>query len=83
MTQAKKLCPRCKLSMKDNPVLNARSHNGKLEICTTCGQIESLEALGISDQAEGLRVGQKRSQAAIYGLDEKGEPKLPSEGERV
>jgi len=27
--------------------------------------------------AYGLKVGQKRAQAALYGLDEHGEPKLP------
>lgn len=71
-----KLCPRCRLEMKDDPVLNAVSHDGKTEICSLCGLIESLEKLA-PDRAYGLKVGQKRMQAAIYGLDEKGEPKLP------
>ena len=71
-----KLCPRCKLEMSENPALNAVSHDGKTEICTLCGQIESLEKFA-TDRAYGLKVGQKRMQAAKYGLDEKGEPKLP------
>ena len=73
----KKLCPKCYLEMNENPVLNALSHDGKTEICTTCGQIESLEAVGAYAQAEGLRVNQRRIQAVIYGLDENQNPKLP------
>lgn len=65
--------------MNKNPALNAISHDGKTKICSICGQIESLEKMGAIGQAEGLRIGQRRSQAALYGLDEKGNPKLPKE----
>jgi hypothetical protein len=63
--------------MNDDDVLNALSHDGKTVICTTCGQIESYEAMGLFDMVYGLKTGQRRSQAALYGLDEKGNPKLP------
>jgi len=71
-----RLCPRCKLPMPNSDVLNAISHDGKTIICTTCGQIESLEKFA-PERAEGLRIAQKRAQAAMYGLDKDGEPKLP------
>ena len=75
----KKNCPRCHLpEMNEDDTLNALSHDGKTYICTTCGQIESLERFS-PDRAEGLRIGQRRTQAALYGLDEKGNPKLPPE----
>ena len=74
-----KLCPRCKLEMNDDPALNARSHKENIEVCTMCGQIESLEAVGAYAQAYGLKTNQRRVQAAIYGLDEKGNPKLPKD----
>lgn len=73
-----KLCPRCKLpALHEDNALNALSHDGKTMICTTCGQIESYEK-SAPHLAEGLKVGQRRSQAALYGLDESGNPKLPS-----
>lgn len=71
-----KLCPRCKLEMNDDPALNARSHKDNSEICTLCGKIESLEKFA-PDKAYGLRTGQRQMQAAKYGLDENGNPKLP------
>ena len=71
-----KLCPRCKLPMEDDDVLNALSHDGKTVICSMCGQIESYKTL-CPMRAEGLLIAQKRVQAAYYGLDKKGNPKLP------
>lgn len=71
-----RLCPRCFLEMPNEDVLCSLSHDAKTVICTTCGQIESLERFA-PDLAEGLRIGQKRTQAAMYGLDEDGNPKLP------
>jgi len=62
--------------MSEDSALNAVSHDGKTEICSMCGQIESLEKIA-PDRAYGLKVSQKRMQAAKYGLDEKGNPKLP------
>jgi len=64
--------------MEDEDALNALSHDGKTVICPTCGQIESYEKFA-PDLAEGLKIGQKRLQAALYGLDEKRQPKLPKE----
>jgi hypothetical protein len=66
--------------MNDDDALNALSHDGKTAICSTCGQIESYEKFA-PDLAEGLRIGQKRSQAAIYGLNSKGEPNLQKRAE--
>jgi len=66
--------------MYDDPALNAISLDGKSEICSMCGQIETLEKLA-PDRAYALKVGQRRMQAAKYGLDEKGDPKLPCEGD--
>jgi len=63
--------------MNIDDALNALSHDGKTIICTTCGQIESLEKLGAHAQAYGLKINQRRIQAAIYGLDKNGNPKLP------
>ncbi len=71
-----KLCPRCKLPMEEDDVLNALSHDGKTMICSMCGQIESLQTLD-SGRAEGLLIAQKRVQAAYYGLDKNRNPKLP------
>ena len=72
-----KRCPRCKMdTMEDDDVLNALSHDGKTYICSTCGRIESLERFR-PDLAEGLKIAQRRAQAAIFGIDEKGNPKLP------
>lgn len=72
-----KLCPRCRLTMNEDPALNARSHKGNVEICTTCAQIEGYRGAGLIGLAEGLEVGQRRVQAALYGLDKDGQPKLP------
>jgi len=47
-------------------------------ICSTCGQIESLETLDPM-RAHYLKVGLRRAQAAMYGLDENGNPKLPKD----
>ena len=75
-----KNCPRCHLpELEDEEVLNALSHDGKTYICSTCGKIESLEKLGQEGIAYGLRLGQRRAQAALYGLDENREPKLPKD----
>lgn len=72
-----RLCPWCKLpALEDDPALNAVSHDGKTEICSMCGQIESLERFDPM-RAEGLRLGQRRAQAALYGLDKNRNPKLP------
>ena len=71
-----KLCPRCKLEMPDIPSLCALSHDGKTVICTLCGQIESMEQFDPS-RAYGMKVGLRRMQAAKYGLDKNGNPKLP------
>jgi hypothetical protein len=77
----KKLCQRCKVFPLDyNPAMNAVSHDGKTMICTNCGQIESFEKLD-PVRAEGLKVGLRRTQAALYGLDENGDPKLPKDVE--
>ena len=73
-----RLCPKCKLPMSDNPALNARSHKEDKEICSECGMIEGYEAMGLSDRAYGLKVAQLRAQAAMYGLDEHGNPRLPT-----
>jgi len=62
--------------MNPNSALNALSHDGKTEICTMCAQIESLEKFS-PERAYGLKTSQRRMQAAKYGLDEKGNPKLP------
>ena len=78
--ETSKLCPRCYLPMPSEDVLNCLSHDGKTVICSTCGQIESLEKL-YPARAEGLRIGQIRAQAAIYGLDKNGNPKLPKKKE--
>ena len=75
---SRKLCPKCKLPMEQDDVLNALSHNGKTVICSICGQIESFEKFD-SARAEGLKIGQRRAQAAIYGLDQNGNPKVPKE----
>jgi len=74
-----KICPRCKLDMNVNSALNALSHDGKTEICTMCGQIESLEKLGAYANVEGLRIQQRRLQGVKYGVDKNGDPKLPKE----
>ena len=72
-------CPRCKLmTLNDNPALNAVSLDGKTQICTTCGQIESLEKFA-PDRAEGLKIGLRRTQAAVFGIDKNGNPKLPKD----
>ena len=72
-------CPRCKLlTLQDNPALNALSHDGKTQICTTCAQIESFEKT-VPHIAEGLKVGLRRTQAAVFGLDKDGNPKLPED----
>ena len=71
-----KLCPRCKLEMNEDNALNALSHNGRTVICSTCGQIESLEKFDPA-RAYGLKFGQRQMQAAKYGLDKDGNPKLP------
>jgi hypothetical protein len=71
-----RLCPRCKLPMNKDDVLNALSHDGKTVICSTCGQIESLEKLDPM-RAHYLKVGQRRAQAGMYGLDKDGNPNLP------
>jgi hypothetical protein len=74
-----KICPRCKLpELQDNDALNALSHDGKTYVCSTCGQIESLEKFDPA-RAYGLKLGQRRAQAALYGLDKKHNPKLPKE----
>jgi len=74
-----KRCPRCKLPMQDNDALNAVSLDGKTIICTMCAQIESLERAA-PHIAEGLKISQRRLQAAIFGLDDKGNPRLPQGG---
>jgi len=71
-----RLCPRCFLPMPDDDVLCAQSHDGKMVICSICGQIESFEKFDFA-RAEGLKMGQRHAQAARYGLDEHGNPKLP------
>jgi hypothetical protein len=72
-----KICPKCFLpQLLDEEVLNSLSHDGKNYICPHCGQIESLEKLDPL-RAHYLKVGMKRAQAAQYGLDGFGEPKLP------
>ena len=76
---SKRLCPRCFLPMPDPDVLCARSHDGKTVICSMCGEIESFEKFDFA-RAEGLKIAQRRAQAALYGLDEHGDPKLPKEG---
>lgn len=73
-----KLCPRCKLEMNEDDALNALSHDGQQIICTLCAKIEGLEMFA-PDRAYGLKIGLRRMQAAKYGLDEKGNPKLPKE----
>ena len=72
-------CPRCKLlTLQDNLALNVLSLDGKTQICTTCGQIESFEKFA-PDRAEGLKIGLRRTQAAVFGLDKNGNPKLPKD----
>lgn len=72
-----KLCPRCRLAMNEDSALNARSHKDDTEICTTCGLIEGYRGAGLIGKAEGLEISQRRVQAALYGLDKHGQPKLP------
>lgn len=72
-----KKCPKCKIGdMNDDDALNALSHDGTTYVCSTCGQIESLERLDPL-RAEGLKIGLRRAQAAIFGLDKNNNPKLP------
>jgi len=72
-------CPRCKLfTLQDNPALNALSLDGKTQICNTCAQIETLEKTAPCI-AEGLKIGLRRTQAAVFGLDKDGNPKLPKD----
>ena len=72
-----KKCPRCKIvDINDDDALNALSHDGKTYVCSTCGQIESLERLD-PVRAEGLKVGLRRAQAAVFGLDKNNNPKIP------
>ena len=72
-------CPRCKLlTLQDNSVLNALSHDGKTQICNVCAQIESFEKTA-PHLAEELKVGLRRIQAAVFGLDKNGNPKLPKD----
>ena len=74
----KKICPKCKLPMEDNNALNSLSLDGKTTICSLCGQIESLERTA-PHLAEGLKIALSRAQAAVFGLDKHGDPKLPKE----
>lgn len=76
-----RLCPRCFLPMPDEDVLCSLSHDGKTVICSTCGQIESFEQVDYA-KAEGLRMGQRHAQAALYGLDKNRNPKLPKEAKK-
>jgi len=73
----RRLCPRCFVNvLEKDDALNALSHDGKTVICSQCGQIESFEKLD-PDRAYGLKIGLRRAQAALYGLDENRNPKLP------
>jgi len=72
-----KICPKCYLpSLNDDNVFNALSHDGKTYICSDCGQIQSLEKLDPM-RAEGLKLGQRQAQVALYGLDKDHNPNLP------
>jgi hypothetical protein len=78
-----KICPRCFLpTLADNEVLNSLSHDGKTYVCSQCGQIESLERLDPM-RAQFLKLGQKRAQAGLYGLDKNRNPKLPSVNQKL
>jgi hypothetical protein len=72
-----KTCPRCFLpQLQDEEVLNSLAHDGSGYICIQCGQIESLTTLD-PFRAHYLKVGLKRAQAGLYGLNEFGDPNLP------
>ncbi|MBA7634073.1 hypothetical protein ES703_41652 [subsurface metagenome] len=77
--QNQRLCPSCSLPMPTDDALCARSHDGKTVICSLCGQIESFEEADPA-RAEGFKLARRRAQAALYGLDEHGNPKLPKAG---
>lgn len=62
--------------MNADDVMNSMSHDGKTVICSQCGQIESLQTLS-PDTVYGLKLGQRRAQAGMWGLDKNRDPKLP------
>ena len=77
----KKICPKCFLpaptsSINENDVMNSLSHDGKTYICSQCGQIESMGGIYGEAAVYGQILGQRRAQAALYGLI-KGEPNVP------
>ena len=80
MSVSLNICPKCKLMMSEDDALNAVSLDGKTIICSICGQTESLEKVA-PDLAYGLKIGLRRAQAAVYGLDKHGDPKLPKEAD--
>lgn len=53
-----------------------RLRDGKTVVCSMCTQIERLRGL-YPAKAEELIIAQRRVQEAYYGVDEKGQPKLP------
>ena len=74
-SETEKLCPRCFLPMSALPGVNSRSLDNKQEICSLCGQIETMETTDPL-HAYGLRLGQRQLQAVRYSL-KNGEPRLP------
>lgn len=71
-----RLCPRCFLQMAEEDVLNSLSHDGKTIVCSQCGHIESMSKLS-PDSVYGLKLGQRRAQAAMWGLNKNRDPNLP------
>jgi hypothetical protein len=72
-----RICPRCFLPMNKDDVMNSLSHDNKIYICNQCGQIESMKGILGPDSVYGLELGQRRIQAALYGLNKNRDPNTP------
>ena len=59
-------CPDCGLDvMSDDPELQVESRDGKRKICAICGRIEAFEAVRMYDEANGIRLSQKKAKTAF------------------
>ena len=72
-----RLCPRCFLPMNPDDVMNSLSHDSKSIICNDCGKMESMRGICGTESVYGLEIGQRRAQAAMWGLNKKRDPDLP------
>lgn len=77
----KRICPKCFLPAPTAPifeddVMNSLSHNIEVYICGQCGQMESMAGIYGEAAVYGMKLGQERAQAALYGLV-KGRPNTP------